>query len=58
MTKLETYNQKVKSGTICVISIVRKVVDKSDSIIPPIFTPILKESSDAQRVSRQTTTDM
>jgi len=37
VTKLETYNQNPKSGTSCVILIVRKVVDKPDSTIPPIF---------------------
>ena len=46
MTKLETHNQNTKSSSTCVIPIVRKVVDKSNSTIPLIFTPVVKEFSD------------
>ena len=42
VTKLKTHNQNPKSGTTCVIPMVRKVVDKPDSTILLIFTPVLK----------------
>ena len=41
--KLETHNQNPKSSTTCVIPIVKKVMDKPDSTITPIFTPVIKE---------------
>ena len=46
VTKLETHNQNPKSGVTCVILVVRKVVDKSDSTIPSIFTSVVEEFSD------------
>jgi len=49
VTKLETHNQSSKNGTTCVISIVRKVVDKSDRNIPLIFTPVVKEFSNVSK---------
>jgi len=49
VTKLETHNQNPKSDTTCVILIVRKIVDKPDSTIPPIFTLMVKEFSDVPK---------
>jgi len=46
VTKLETHNQNPKNNTTCVIPIVRKVMDKPDNTIPPIFTLVVKEFSD------------
>jgi len=45
VSKLETHNQNPKSSTTCVTSTVRKIVDKPDSTIPSIFTPVIKEFS-------------
>ena len=49
VTKLKTHNQNLKSSTTCVISIVEKIIDKLDSAIPPIFTPVIKEISDVPK---------
>ena len=49
VSKLETHNQNPKSSITCVIPIIRKVVDKPDSTIPPIFTPVIKEFSDVPK---------
>ena len=49
VTKLETHNRNLKSSTTCVIPIVRKVVDKPNSIIALIFTPVVKEFSDVPK---------
>jgi len=40
--KLETHKQNLKSGTTCVILIIRKVMDKPESTIPLIFTLVVK----------------
>ena len=48
VTKLETHNQNSKSST-CVIFIVRKIVNKSDSTIPLIFTLIVNEFSNVPK---------
>jgi len=44
--KLETHKQNPKSSATCVIPIIRKVMNKLDSTIPLIFTPVVKEFSD------------
>ena len=49
VTKLETHNQNPKSSTTCVIPILRKVVDKPNSTIPLIFTPVIKEFRDVPK---------
>jgi len=49
VTKLETHNQNTKNSTTCVIPILRKVVDKPNSTIPPIFTLVVKEFSDVPK---------
>ena len=47
--KLETHNQNPKSSIACVIPIIRKIIDKPDSAIPPIFTSVVKEFSDVPK---------